>query len=133
MVLERLGSGAMGVVYRAYDPQLDRKVAVKLLKSRPGKGRARLRDRLLREGQAMARLSHPNIVAVHDVGTHGEQVFVAMDLIEGGTLREWMDAGPRRWSEALPVFVGGGAGIGRGSRCGIGASRLQAGQRAHRT
>src|SRR5687767_6893672 len=85
VVLSRLGAGAMGVVYAAYDPELNRKVALKLLlggddrvsDSRSTDGRTRL----LREAQALARLSHPNVVAVHDVGTHDDRVWIAMEFI----------------------------------------------------
>ena len=79
LVLERVGAGGMGVVYAAYDPDLDRRVAIKLLHhdiSRPGSlsgGHAML----LREAQAMAKLSHPNVVAVHDVGVHDGVVSVS--------------------------------------------------------
>src|SRR4029453_16759905 len=89
LVLQRPGEGGMGVVYAAYDAELDRKVALKLLrptKGDSGEGHARL----LREAQAMARVSHPNVIAVHDVGMFRDQVFVAMDLVEGTTLSKWL-------------------------------------------
>src|SRR5262249_41492140 len=86
IVLARVGVGAVGEVYAAYDPELDRKVAVKLLRS-PADGVARdpdgeARARLLREAQAIARLSHPNVIVVHDAGSFGERVFLAMELVE---------------------------------------------------
>src|SRR5690349_22442407 len=81
VVIEHVGSGAMGAVYSAYDPQLDRKVAIKLLL--PGPGPEEARKRLLREAQAMAQLSHPNVVGVHDVGEHGDNVYMAMDFVRG--------------------------------------------------
>ena len=85
VVLAPIGAGGMGVVYAAYDPELHRQVALKLL--RPEQDwRGDASARLLREAQAMARLSHPNVVAVHDAGTWGAQVFVAMELVGGGTL-----------------------------------------------
>ena len=78
VVLDVLGRGGMGVVYAAYDSQLDRKVALKLLHADGAAGSTGGgRSRLLAEAQAMARLSHPNVVAIHDVGTHGERVFLA--------------------------------------------------------
>ena len=96
----------MGIVYTAYDPTLDRKVAVKLLRPRVAQ------SALLEEAQAMARLNHPNVVAVHDVGTHDTgQVFVAMELVEGRTLRAWLED-PHPWSEIRDVFVGAGRGLG---------------------
>ena len=80
VILERLGSGGMGVVYAAYDPELDRKVAVKRLHGERERDESRSlgRSRLVREAQAMARLSHPNVVAVHDVGIHAGRVFLAI-------------------------------------------------------
>jgi eukaryotic-like serine/threonine-protein kinase len=79
-ILDHVASGGMGSVYAAYDPELDRRVALKVIriKSSSGADRDDLPVRLLREAQAMARLSHPNVVAVHDVGTYGGQVFLAM-------------------------------------------------------
>ena len=89
LIIERVGTGAMGVVYGAYDPELDRKVALKLLK--PGQGvKDTARARLLREAKAMARLAHPNVVAVHDVGVFEDQVFLAMEFVGGGTLKSWL-------------------------------------------
>jgi eukaryotic-like serine/threonine-protein kinase len=110
IVLETLGRGGMGIVYAAYDPELDRKVALKLLL--PGYDRgASARARLLREAQAIARLSHPNVVAVHDVGTVGEQVFIAMELVEGMDLGRWLTAERRSYVEILGVFLQAGAGL----------------------
>ncbi|MEM6292288.1 MAG: serine/threonine-protein kinase [Myxococcota bacterium] len=87
VVLEVLGTGAMGIVYAAYDPELDRKVALKLLRDR--KVDDGHRERLLREARATAKLAHPNVVVVHDVGTHEGAVFMAMEFVEGGTLADW--------------------------------------------
>src|SRR5688500_1289318 len=78
VVLAQLGEGAMGVVLAAYDPDLDRKVALKLVRPHSGAG-AVGETRLLREAQALARLSHPNVVAIHDVGLHAGQVWIAME------------------------------------------------------
>ncbi len=117
-ILDRLGSGGMGIVYAAYDPELDRKVAVKLL--RPGRtGGAEAGVRLLREAQAMARLSHPNVLAVHDVGTFGDQVFVAMELVDGADLRQWLAASPRSEREILDVFVKAGRGLAAAHAAGL--------------
>ena len=81
-ILDALGEGGMGVVYRARDPRLGREVAVKLLRSGAGRrGGANERRRLVREARAMAHLAHPNVVEVFDVGTEGTQVFVAMELV----------------------------------------------------
>ena len=111
LVIERLGAGGMGVVYAAYDPELDRKVAVKLLRPEsagdPEVGRARL----IREAQAMAKLSHPNVVAVHDVGTFGDQIFVAMEFVPGHTLATWLAERDRDWREILDMFLQTGRGL----------------------
>ncbi|MFP2903279.1 protein kinase domain-containing protein, partial [Corallococcus sp. 4LFB] len=110
LLLERLGAGGMGVVFSAYDPELDRKVAVKLLRL----GTARTREgqaRLLREAQAMARLQHPNVLAVFDAGTFGDEVFLAMELVEGSTLTQWLKAGRRSWRQVLERFLGAGRGL----------------------
>ncbi len=117
VVLGTIGQGGMGVVYRAYDPQLDRKVALKLVHvqaSAPRRHRARAR--LLREGQAMARLAHPNVVPVFDSGTHGDDVFIAMEYVEGITLREWLRAAPRRWREVLAVCTDAARGLAAAHR-----------------
>ncbi|HEY8379419.1 MAG TPA: protein kinase, partial [Nannocystis sp.] len=86
-LLRKLGEGGMGVVYSAFDEELDRRVAIKLLRTREGKTRAE--SRMLREAQAMARLSHPNVVQVYDVGLIGGQLFVAMEYVQGQSLRAW--------------------------------------------
>ena len=99
VVTDVLGEGGMGVVYAALDPELDRKVALKLLQANPSGGStAGGQTWLLREAQALARLAHPNVIGVYDVGTLDEdRVFVAMELVEGDTLRAWLKAGPRSW------------------------------------
>jgi eukaryotic-like serine/threonine-protein kinase len=103
----------MGEVYAAYDPELDRKVAVKLLRVKPGNGVpiTEGRQRTLREAQAIARLSHPNVVVVYDVGTFQDQVFIAMEFLDGNTLAYWLQAQPRTWQEILKVFVAAGSGL----------------------
>jgi tetratricopeptide (TPR) repeat protein/predicted Ser/Thr protein kinase len=117
-VLERLGAGGMGVVYVAYDPELDRKVAVKVIR---GRADDEARTRLLREAQAMARLSHPNVVAVHDVGVLAEaqQVFLAMELVRGESLGAWMSARPRGWREVLARFIPAGRGLAAAHDAGL--------------
>src|SRR5713101_7906905 len=112
-VLAPIGAGGMGVVYAAHDPQLDRKVALKMLRPSglPGVSPQQLRARILREGRAMARLSHPNVLAVHDVGEFQDHVFVAMELAEGGTVASWLRERPRSWREVLDVFLAAGRGL----------------------
>ncbi|MBL4684786.1 MAG: serine/threonine protein kinase, partial [Nannocystaceae bacterium] len=100
----------MGVVFEAHDPELHRRVAIKLL--HPGSDDAEAtRNRLLREARAMARLAHPNVVSIHDVGRAGEQVFVAMELIEGATLTQWLAASQRTQQEIVDIFVQAGRGL----------------------
>jgi tetratricopeptide (TPR) repeat protein/predicted Ser/Thr protein kinase len=120
VVLSPLGEGGMGVVYSAYDPQLDRRVAVKLMRAEAAgsSGASMGRERLLREAQAIARLAHPNVVAVHDVGTYEGQVFVAMEFVDGVTLRAWLET-PRTWREALAMFVQAGRGLGAAHAAGL--------------
>jgi tetratricopeptide (TPR) repeat protein len=102
----------MGRVYAAYDPQLDRRVALKVLLRR---GDSADDARLVREAQALARLSHPNVVAVHDVGAHEGHLFVAMEFVEGVTLREWLNRNPpgsrERLSMVLDILVQAGSGL----------------------
>jgi eukaryotic-like serine/threonine-protein kinase len=108
-----LGSGAMGVVLAARDPDLDRMVAIKLLKpdAFPAEQAAEARERLLREARAMAKLSHPNVVAVHEVGVDGDQVFVAMEYVQGTTLTRWLQAEPRTWRQILVTFLQAARGL----------------------
>ncbi|MEM6993107.1 MAG: serine/threonine-protein kinase [Myxococcota bacterium] len=117
VVLDKIGVGGMGVVYSAYDPELDRKLAIKLLSATDDVSSVR-RRRLLREGQAMAKLTHPNVIAVHDVGTVDEQVFVAMTFIDGDTLRGWLRA-DRTWQQIVAVFVAAGRGLAAAHEAGL--------------
>src|SRR6187401_830666 len=113
VVLGLVGRGGMGEVYAAYDPELDRKVAVKLLRVKPGAGvsLAEGRQRTLREAQAIARLSHPNVVVVYDVGTFEEKVFIAMEFLDGNTAGYWANVERRTWQEVLKVYVAAGRGL----------------------
>src|SRR5580765_7041606 len=88
VVGDAIGAGGMGVVYGAHDPELDRKIALKIVRATGAdEGSA---GRVQREARAIAKLSHPNVIAVHDVGTVEGRTFLAMEFAEGGTLREWM-------------------------------------------
>ena len=108
-VLEaELGQGGMGVVWQARDPDLGRRVALKLVKKR---GSALATTRLLREAQAIARLQHPNVVTVHEVGAVGDQMYVAMELVEGASLRHWLQRGRRDLREILDVFAQAARGL----------------------
>jgi tetratricopeptide (TPR) repeat protein len=112
-VLHRAGSGTAGVVYAAYDPDLDRRVAIKLL-------RATGQDpRLLREARALAQLSHPNVVAVYDVGVFEGRVFIAMEYVAEGSLRGWLSAEPRTPSQVVDVFRDAGRGLAAAHDAGL--------------
>ncbi|MEX1367872.1 MAG: tetratricopeptide repeat protein [Nannocystaceae bacterium] len=120
VVARTLGRGGMGVVYLAYDPQLDRGVALKVL--RPGASLAErgvAQERLLREAQVMARLSHPNVVPVYDAGEVDGRVFVAMEHIEGRTISDWLAQERPRWPEVFDVFVAAGRGLAAAHERGL--------------
>jgi serine/threonine-protein kinase len=129
ILLGLVARGGFGAVYSAYDPELDRKVAVKLLHGGVKLADEEARTRLVREARALARFSHPNVVTVHDVGTfeageivtpessaatdhplEGPGVFIVMELVEGMPLRDWMKS-PRPWREVVQVFSGAGRGL----------------------
>jgi serine/threonine protein kinase len=112
-VVEYVGAGGMGVVYRARDRRLGREVALKLLRGpAPGTDSCGLMCSLLiREAQVLARLSHPALVAVHDVGEYRGCVFLAMEFIDGVSLRRWAAAARRSWRERLDVLLKAGDGL----------------------
>ncbi|MDX2091317.1 MAG: protein kinase [Kofleriaceae bacterium] len=116
-----IGTGGMGTVYEALDMHLHRMVALKLLRIAPSDPAAReeAATRLVREARAMAVLSHRNVVTVYDVGMHGEQVFVAMQLVVGTTLRGWLNAKERSVPEVLAVMREAGAGLAAAHRAGL--------------
>ena len=104
VVHARIGAGGMGIVYRAHDPELDRTVAVKLLRTDRLGADASAQARLVREARALAAVSHPNVVEVFDVGTHGDDIYVAMELVEGVTLRQYLMSGRTSPPEILALF-----------------------------
>ncbi len=117
-VRERLGSGGMGIVYEAYDPQLDRRLALKVVRadvSLVADGAARLVD----EARAMAKLSHPNVLTVYEAGTVDTQVFIAMALVEGFTLRSWVEAEERSTDEILHALRDAGRGLSAAHGVGL--------------
>ena len=116
-MLKKLGKGGMGVVHLAYDPELDRRVAIKLLHDTGDDDIASAR--LRREAQAMARLAHPNVVAVFDVGEYEGALFVAMEYVQGETLREWLRARKRTPREVLAVFVQAGRALAAAHSAGL--------------
>ncbi len=109
-----LGRGGMGVVLRAKDPELDREVAIKVLTSMTADAAVRLQ----REAQAMAKLSHPNVVAVYEIGQLGDGRFLAMELVEGTTLRQWLEV-DRPWREVVAAFVACGRGLAAAHAAGL--------------
>jgi hypothetical protein len=121
VLVERIGAGGMGVVYAAHDPDLDRKIAIKLLhpdvfgEINSSHGEARLR----REAQALARLSHPNVVAVYDYGLFEQQVFVAMEYVDGRSLGAWLAESPRGWQEIVEVYAQAGRALAAAHALGI--------------
>ncbi len=117
-VVGQLGAGAMGVVVLARDVDLGRPVAIKFI-TRRGAADEAGNLRLLREAQAVARLQHPNVVAVHEVGKLGDQIFVVMEYVDGGTLRQWCAAQPRTWQSIVDVYVQAALGLEAAHAAGL--------------
>lgn len=119
VVLQLVGSGGMGQVFAAYDPQLDRKIALKFVRAEPDhEHAAALRTRLLREARAMARLTHPNVVTVFDAGAYGDDVFIAMEFVDGTTARKWVQRS-RGWREVLGMYLQAGRGLAAAHAAGL--------------
>ena len=115
VVLEKVGTGGMGEVYAAYDRLLDRKVALKVLLQRGEQDEARL----VREAQAMARLSHPNVRAVFDTGTKDDRLFLAMEFVQGTTLRQWQAEPKQSWHDVLRAYIDAGRGLAAAHTAGL--------------
>ena len=113
-ILERVGQGGMGTVYAAHDDLLDRKVALKVIRGEPSPDR---RARMLREAQAMAKLSHPNVVAVYEIGVHEDEVHIAMEFIRGQSLPRWVEG--RTWREVLDVYLQAGRAMAAAHAAGL--------------
>jgi eukaryotic-like serine/threonine-protein kinase len=117
VIIDELGAGGMGEVFAAWDPELGRRIALKLVKLSQREKAHDARNRLLREAQALAKLSHPNVVAIYDVGTHGDRVFLAMEHVEGQTMAAFIEkaeasaGGPARWREGLSLMLQAGRGL----------------------
>lgn len=109
----------MGEVYAAYDPGLDRRVALKLVSRRGADSDPLGQERLLREARAIAKLSHPNVVVVYEVGIFREQVFLSMEYIDGTTLAAWLSERPRMAQEILDVFLQAARGLSAAHRAGV--------------
>ncbi len=120
IVVGELGRGGMGTVYRAYDTQLNRTLAIKILHRELtwSEGADEVATRMQREAQAMARLTHPNVVVVHDVGTFDRRVFLAMEFVDGGTLRAWLK-GEHSREERLAVLMSAGRGLAAAHAAGL--------------
>jgi serine/threonine protein kinase len=112
-LLELLGTGGMGVVFTAYDEELDRKVAIKFLQRSSADPQA-----LLREAQAQARLAHPNVIHVYEVGVAEARVFLAMEFVRGQSLRAWSQV-DRSWAEVVGIFVQAGRGLAAAHAAGV--------------
>jgi eukaryotic-like serine/threonine-protein kinase len=115
-VLRRLGGGGMGVVYLAEHEELQRQVALKL---HLGEVDSQELARLRREARVMARLSDPNVLAVHGLGTHEGRMFIAMEYAEGGTLKTWLEVGTRPWRETVAMLAQAGRGLAAAHRVGV--------------
>jgi eukaryotic-like serine/threonine-protein kinase len=121
-VVRKLGMGGMGVVYLAHDMRLDRVVAIKLLaprRSEAGTRREAGTARLEREAQAMAQLAHPNVVTVHEVGRHDDGVYVAMEFVDGGTARQWLNERVRSVAEIVELYLQAARGLAAAHAAGF--------------
>jgi serine/threonine protein kinase/tetratricopeptide (TPR) repeat protein len=119
IIVDAVGAGGMGVVYRAFDPELDRKVALKLVRTAGVRDQARLRERLAREARLLARISHPNVVSVYDVGVVGDEVFLAMEFIAGPTLAAWQAQRERPWHAILDLYLQAARGLAQAHELGV--------------
>lgn len=117
VLLGKSGDGGMGVVYAAYDPELHRKVALKIL--HPREQHERAHERLIAEARALAKLDHPNVVKVHDVITHGDQVVLVMEWVEGDTLATWERTSPRSWRDVLQIYLQAAQGLAAAHAVGV--------------
>ena len=120
-LLGELGMGGMGVVFAAYDLQLGRKIAIKFVRHQTSETISASDGRawLMREARAMAQISHPNVVAVHDVGKLGDRIFIAMEYVEGRTLTQWLTEENRPWRDVLRMFIQAGRGLAAAHAEGI--------------
>ncbi|MBL4688565.1 MAG: serine/threonine protein kinase, partial [Nannocystaceae bacterium] len=122
IVLEKIGAGAMGTVFRAYDPDLDRSVALKVIRSEALVRDSKARARMAREARTLAKLNHPNVVAVHEIGTADDQMYLALELVEGGDLARWLRENPdprSRFVRALEHVMQAGEGLAAAHGAGL--------------
>ncbi|MBL4688889.1 MAG: serine/threonine protein kinase, partial [Nannocystaceae bacterium] len=122
VVIDRLGQGGMGTVFRAYDPDLNRRVALKVLR-KTSIAEPEREARLVREAQALAKLNHPNVVAVYEVGLLVGRIFVAMEHVEGVELGTWARSLPPpglpRYRQALEILIQAGSGLAAAHAAGL--------------
>jgi tRNA A-37 threonylcarbamoyl transferase component Bud32/tetratricopeptide (TPR) repeat protein len=121
-VKKLIGRGGMGEVYAAYDPELDRHVAIKRVGRRTSDDddeARRLRDALIRDARSAARVQHPHVVEVYDCGVESEELYVVMELVEGPTLEQWLSGRPRSWRAIVEIFIQVGLGLGAAHAHGI--------------
>lgn len=118
VLLNPLGAGAMGSVYAAYDEKLDRRVALKLVHS-PTDAHRQIRERTLREARAIARISHPNVISVFEVGESDQLVYIAMEYVDGETLLSWQERGGHSWQETLDMYLRAGSGLEAAHRASV--------------
>ena len=118
VLLRELGKGGMGVVYAAYDEELDRRVALKLLHEQAAQSRDQ-RSQIIREAQALARVSAPNVVHVYDVGELSGQLYIAMEFVNGTTLTQWQQQPARTWQEILRMYLTAGEGLCAAHQAGL--------------
>lgn len=117
---ERLGEGGMATVYKAYDTRLERDVAVKIIRSAafPQEEFDSILKRFEREAKSLAKLSHPNIVKVHDYGEHDGSPYLVMEYLPGGTLKKVLGK-PVFWQEAVQLILPVGRGVAYAHQRGI--------------
>jgi len=117
-LLDRVGAGAMGTVYAAYDPELDRRVAIKVLHGALDDAPDRVQSQLLREARALAKLDHANVATVYEVGTVDGRLFMAMEFVDGDPLERWI-TGAHGWREVVRVFADAAAGLAAAHAAGL--------------
>ena len=117
-VQRSIGEGGMGIVYEAEDDTLDRRVAIKVIRPDAGGSRSRERERLLEEARALARLSHPNVISIYEVGEHGDEIFIAMEFVRGCTLLQWLRTSRTR-AQIVDQFVAAGRGLAAAHAVGL--------------
>jgi serine/threonine protein kinase/Flp pilus assembly protein TadD len=125
LVVRRIAEGAFGVVYEAYDPELERKLAVKVLRGGAAEGSIASSGSLLDEARNLAQVSHPHVVSVFDVGILPAQpgeaaaIYLAMEMVEGQSLHEWFAAGPHPWREVVERLRAAGEGLAAAHQAGV--------------